>query len=75
VRTLAHSVYLDSEFGVPQELPKAGSTLENPYVYDATAKELKSMAERGLLRIVDEHSSTAEHDEPLIDKLCFVRVR
>jgi hypothetical protein len=74
VRTLAHSVYLDSEFGVPQELPKAGSTLENPYVYDATAKELKSMAERGLLRIVDEHS-TAQHDEHLIDKFCFVRMR
>src|SRR5688500_12205517 len=52
VRTLAHNVYLDSEFGVPQDLPKAGSTLENPYVYDATARELKSMAERGLVRIV-----------------------
>ena len=73
MRTLAHSVYLDSEFGVPHELPKAGSTLENPYVYDATAKELKSMADRGLLRIVDEHS-TAEQDEPLIDKFCFVRI-
>jgi hypothetical protein len=74
VRTLAHSVYLDSEFGVLQELPKAGSTLENPYVYDATARELKSMADRGLLRIVDEHCSAAQ-DEPLIDKLCFVRMR
>jgi hypothetical protein len=74
VRTLAHAVYLDSEFGVLQELPKAGSPLENPYVYDATAKELKSMADRGLLRIVTEHS-TGAHDEPLIDKLCFVRVR
>ena len=74
MRTLAHSVYLDSEFGVPQELPKAGSTLENPYVYDATAKELKSMADRGLLRIVTEHS-TGAHDDALIDKLCFVRMR
>jgi hypothetical protein len=74
VRTLAHSVYLDSEFGVPQELPKAGSALENPYVYDATAKELKSMADRGLLRVVDEHVA-GSHDEPLIDKLHFVRLR
>jgi hypothetical protein len=32
------------------------------------------MAERGLLRIVVEHS-TAEQDEPLIDKFCFVRMR
>jgi hypothetical protein len=74
VRTLAHSAYLDSEFGVPQELPKAGSPLENPYVYDASAKELKSMADRGLLRIVAEHSSGPQ-DEPLIDNLWFIRVR
>jgi hypothetical protein len=74
VRTLVHSAYLDSAFGVPQELPKAGSPLENPYVYDATAKELKSMADRGLLRIVAEHCTGAQ-DEPLIDELCFVRVR
>jgi hypothetical protein len=74
VRTLAHSAYLDSEFGVPQELPKAGSPLENPYVYDASAKELKSMADRGLLRIVAEHSSGSQ-DEPLIDNLWFIRVR
>jgi hypothetical protein len=74
VRTLAHIVYLDSEFGVPQDLPKAGSTLENPYVYDATARELKSMAERGLVRIVGEHTGGSQ-DDPLIDSLSFVRLR
>ena len=74
MRTLAHSVYLDSEFGVPQELPKAGSTLENPYVYDETAKEPKSMADQGLLRVVHEQI-TGPQDEPLIDKICFVRLR
>jgi hypothetical protein len=61
-------------FGVPEELPKAGSSLENPYVYDATAKELKSMADRGLLRIVGEHT-VGPTDDPLIDKLSFVRLR
>lgn len=74
MRTMAHSVYLDSEFGVPQELPKAGSPLENPYVYDAIAKELKSMADRGLVRIVGQHEVGLENDA-LIDKLCFVRLR
>jgi hypothetical protein len=74
VRTLAHIVYLDSEFGVPQDLPKAGSTLENPYVYDATARELKSMADRGLVRIVGEHTGGSQ-DDPLIDSLSFVRLR
>jgi hypothetical protein len=75
MRTLAHSAYLDSEFGVLQELPKAGSSLENPYVFDETARELKSMADRGLVRIVDEHRVVAAGTEPLIDRLLFVRLR
>jgi hypothetical protein len=74
VRSLAQSVYLDSEFGVPQDLPKAGTTLENPYVYDSAAKDLKSMAESGLLRIVDEHV-TQSSPERLIDRIRFVRLR
>jgi hypothetical protein len=74
VRTLAHTAYLDSEFGVLQDLPKAGSTLENPSVYDATARELKSMADQGLLRIVGEHT-TGSQEDPLIDALSFVRLR
>jgi len=74
VRSLAHSVYLDSEFGVPQDLPKAGTPLENPYVFDAAAKDLKSMADRGLLQIVDEHLAPASPD-PLIDRISFVRLR
>jgi hypothetical protein len=74
VRTLARSVYLDSEFGIPHELPKAGTPLENPYVYDAAARELKSMADHGLLRIVSEHCTEAQ-DDLLIDRICFVRVR
>ncbi|HET9641876.1 MAG TPA: hypothetical protein VFP68_00610 [Burkholderiaceae bacterium] len=72
--TLARTLYLDSEFGVPQELPKAGSTLENPYVYDATARELKAMAERGLVEIIDERVSFRTPDK-LIEQLRFKRVR
>ncbi|HZE91282.1 MAG TPA: hypothetical protein VE029_06170 [Rhizobacter sp.] len=72
--TFAHSVYLDSEFGVPQDLPKAGSSLENPYAFDATARELKAMAERGLVEIISEHSLEQAHEQ-LIDSLSFVRVR
>ena len=74
MHTLAHSAYLDSEFGVPQELPKAGSSLENPYVFDATAKELKAMAERGLVRILEERTASGAQEE-LIDRLSFMRLR
>jgi len=72
--TLAHSVYLDSEFGVLQDLPKAGSTLENPYVFDATARELKEMAEQGFVEIVGEHVA-CRAAEQLIDQLTFRRLR
>jgi hypothetical protein len=73
MHTLAQSAYLDSMFGTEEELPHAGSALENPYVFDASARELKAMAARGLVEIVDEHSSPVA-DELLIDRLRFRRV-
>ncbi len=74
MNTLAHSAYLDSEFGVTQELPRAGSALEHPLVFDATARELKVMAGQGLIEIIDEHS-TRRAEEHLIDRLRFKRLR
>lgn len=73
MHTLAQSVYLDSMFGIEQELPHAGSALENPYVFDASARELKAMAAHGLVEIVEEHT-TRIADEDLIDQLRFRRV-
>ncbi len=72
MRTLAESVYLDSEFGTLCELPSAGSSLENPYVYDSSAAELKAMASHGLVRIVEESRSP---DGNLIRHLTFQRLR
>jgi len=73
VGTLANSIYLDSEFGVEQELEHAGSSLENPFVYDAAAREFKAMAARGLVEIVGEHM-VKHADEPLIGSLRFRRI-
>jgi hypothetical protein len=73
VTTLAQSIYLDSQFGVECDLPRAGSTMENPFVYDAVARELKDMADRGLIEIVDERRLQGER-ETLIDRLSFRRV-
>ena len=70
--TLARTAYLDSEFGIPRELSGAGSSLENPYVYDSSAKELKQMAKEGLVRIVDERRSERFD---LINRLVFERLR
>ncbi len=71
--SLAQSLFLDSELRVEQDLPRAGSTLENPFVYDAVAREFEQMAQRGLVEIVQEHKSN--DGEPLIDSLRFRRVR
>jgi len=73
MQTLAQRVYLDSEFGSLSELPSVGSPLENPYVYDASAREIKAMASEGLVRIVDEHRCAA--DDRLISRLTFQRLR
>ena len=74
MQTLADRAYLDSEFGIEQELPHAGSALENPFVFDATARELHDMARRGLVEIVYEHHAQAE-EAALIDRLTFKRLR
>ena len=72
--SLAQSLFLDSELRVEQELPHVGSTLENPFVYDAVAREFKQMARRGLVEIVQEHS-VPHNAESLIDSLRYRRMR
>jgi hypothetical protein len=74
VRTLAQAVYLDSSFDSESELPRAGSSLENPFVYDASARELKDLEQRGLIEVTAEHRHRFG-DEELIDSLRFKRLR
>ena len=74
MRTLAQSAYLESEFGALSELPGAGTALENPYVYDASARELKVMASQGLVKIVEERWRD-QGPEGLISRLTFERLR
>ena len=74
MRTLAQSAYLDSQFDAVNELQRVGSPLENPYVYDASAHELKAMARQGLVRIVDEHRGD-DGLGGLIRRLTFQRLR
>jgi hypothetical protein len=72
--TLVQTVYLDSEFGVATDLEAAGTSLENPYVYDSAARELKSMAQEGLVEIVREQVVQGVA-EPLIKHISFARLR
>jgi hypothetical protein len=72
--SFVHSIYSDSAFGVPVDLEGAGTPLENPYVYDSAARELKTLAEQGLVRIVDEQWRSG-FAEPLIGRIRFERLR
>jgi hypothetical protein len=74
MQTLARALYLDSEFGVEQELPHAGSALENPFVFDSAARELMAMASEGLVEIVNQ-GTTRRADQSLIGELHFKRLR
>lgn len=72
--TLAKSAYLDSQFGVEQRLPTVGCALENKFVYDDAARELKTMATQGLVEIVSE-VVVQDGDDELITNLRFKRLR
>jgi len=74
MQTLARTAYLDSTLGADEELPRAGTALENPYVFDAAAREMHAMAAQGLVMIVHEHHVLG-NDEVLIDELRFRRLR
>lgn len=72
--TLAESEFRNSGIGELHELPSSGSALENPYVYDASARELKVTAERQLVEITDEKRD-GDGPDALITKLAFRRLR
>lgn len=72
--TIAHSIYLESQPGILWPLERAGSSLDNPFVYDAAAKDMKALAANGLVEIVDELKSLCS-GEHLIGKMSFKRLR
>ena len=74
MRTLSTTIFLSADVGVPVDVESAGTPLENPYVYDSVARDLKAMERDGLLRVVNETSSAANGDGP-IDHISFVRLR
>ena len=46
----------------------------NPYVYDSAARDLKAMADKGLVRIVRE-SMRSGNFASLIERISFERIR
>ncbi|MBI3154951.1 MAG: hypothetical protein HYZ20_06045 [Burkholderiales bacterium] len=74
--TIADQLFATAPIGEPIELPRAGSWLENDYVYDSTAREIKQRAQQGLVEIVAERQARAGSpgEEPLITHLAFRRL-
>jgi len=60
--------------GVSAELPRAGTVLENPFVYDSVARDIKREADHGHVEIVSERLTRAGA-EVLIEHLAFRRLR
>jgi hypothetical protein len=69
--SIAMSTFLDSELGEVSELPRAGSALEHPLVFDSAARELQALAQQGRIEIVQERRAS----EGLIDRLLFRRLQ
>jgi hypothetical protein len=74
VSQLIESIYSESQFGMPVELESAGTSLENPYAYDSAAREIRAMADQGLVKILHEQMRQGSQ-EPLIRSISFARLR
>lgn len=74
MQNLVQAIYADAALGVVRELEAAGTGLENPYVYDSAARDLKTMADRGLVKIVHEQMRPGSTG-PLIRAISFARLR
>ncbi|MEL4181077.1 hypothetical protein [Roseateles sp. PN1] len=73
MRTIAMSIFLDSEFGADTELPKAGGSLEHPLVFDSAARDFHALALQGRVEILQAHMIYVG-GEPMIDSLRFRRL-
>jgi hypothetical protein len=71
---MSFSVLFDSQVGVARRLERAGGALENPYVYNDVAEDLKSLAGQGWLDVLAEES-VDRGGELLIDHITFIRRR
>ncbi len=74
MRSISDRLIALTPIGTVVELPGAGTSLENPFVYDAAAREVKERAQQGWVEIVDEQFAVASH-ERLISRLAFRRLR
>ncbi len=71
--SLTHRLLLEAPIGEDLELPRGGSSLEIPQVYDAVARDLLREARTGRVQIQLMEPPAAE-DGVLIRRLVFRRL-
>ncbi len=72
--TLAHRLYMDTKAGATVPLHRSGTGLENPFVFDACARDIKALADLGCVDIVSEQRGKLHHED-LITDLVFKKLR
>ena len=74
MKTIAWRVYMEAPMGASTQLPRSGNGLENPFVYDASARDLKRLEAQGLLHILHEQRGRCGTDEVITD-VTFAKLR
>lgn len=72
--SIARQLFVQAPLGEAVRLPQAGTSLENPYVFDSVAREIKSAASQfGALEVLEERT---HQDGPgaLITEFVFRRI-
>ncbi|WP_119355386.1 hypothetical protein [Azohydromonas sediminis] len=74
MESIAQRIHALAPIGEPVELPAAGTWLENPFVYDAAAREIKALTRDGCTEIVSERHAHTRDGEPIVVHLVFKRL-
>ena len=71
--SISRELLLESRIGELVELPRCGTALELPWVYDRVAEEICAMAESGRVEVLARRVQQVQ-GEPLITHLAFRRL-
>lgn len=74
MRTYIDRLLSETPLHLDVRLSGAGTPLENPWVFDATARDLHALAARGAVDIVHEQTRSLGGQEVIVD-LTFRRCR
>ena len=72
--SISKDLFLESRIGERVELPRCGTTLELPWVYDRVAEDICALARSGKVEVIARQVQQVQ-GEPLITHLAFRRLR